>query len=286
MALRCILVPTGPGLDATRRLDVALELCKSLGAHIRVLFISREPQGLLTAMPDVVKAAGVDVDGLKREFRAAALAGRLGLDAWCARNHVERNDVGDRIDSVFATWEEEVGDVETLLAVAGRVTDVTIVDRPDAEIEFSERAFDTAVFSTGRPVLVVPTGTCCNPLRHVVVSWNGSLEAARVIGQSIDLLRDAERVSIIHVDSRLAVRERPADLGAYLRWHGIVTFCLPAVSSKDDWIGETILSQARQQDATMLVMGAYTHSRYRGFLLGSVTRHVLDHADIPLLMAH
>ncbi len=286
MALRCILVPTGPGTDAIRRLNVALGVCRRLGAHIRVLFISREPHGLLTAMPEVVRAAGVDVESLEREFREAAVSERAKLDAWCGSNHVARNDVGDRIDSVFATWEEQVGEVETVLAVAGRITDVTIVDRPDAGIEFSERAFDTAVFSTGRPVLVVPTRISDDPLRHVVISWNGSLAAARVIGQSIDLLREAERVSIIHVDSPLADRERPADLAAYLRWHGIVTSRVPVVSSEDDRIGEAILSQARDQGATMLVMGAYTHGRFRGFLLGTVTRHVLDHADIPLLMAH
>ena len=286
MALRCILVPTRPGLEATHRLDTALRLCRSLGAHIRVLFMSREPHGLLTAMPDVVKAAGVTADSLDREFQAAAGLGRANLDAWCTRKHVERNDVGDRIDAVFATWEEEVGEVETILAVAGRVTDVTLVDKPEVDVEFTERAFDTAVFSTGRPVLVVPRSIPDDPLRHVVVAWNGSLEAARVIGQSLDMLRDAERVSIIHVDSPLANRERPAELGDYLRWHGIVTSRLPVVSTGDDRLGEAILDQVRQQEATMLVMGAYTHSRVRRFLLGGVTRHVLDHAEIPLLMAH
>ena len=286
MALRCILVPTGPGLDATRGLDTALKLSRSVGAHIRVLFLCREPHAVLTAMPDVVRAAGVTVDGIEGEFRAAAVAGRAQLDAWCTQNHVERHDEGDRINAVFATWEEQVGEIETLLAIAGRVTDVTVVDRPDAVVEFTERAFDTAVFSTGRPVLVVPPRLPDDPLRHVVVAWNGSLEAARVIGQSIDLLHDAERVSIIHVESAREDHERPADLGLYLRWHGIVAHRLAVVSSADDHLGEAILAQARRQDATMLVMGAYTHSRFRRFLLGGVTRHVLDHADIPLLMAH
>lgn len=286
MALRCILVPTGPGVDATRGLDTALKLCRSVGAHIKVLFMSREPHGFLKAMPDVVRAAGVTVESVEREFRAAAAAGRAGLDAWCALKQVERTDRGDRIDAVFATFDEAVGEVETLLAVAGRVTDVTIVDRPDVGIEFTERAFDTAVFSTGRPVLVVPARVPDDPLRHVVVAWNGSLEAARVIGLSIDLLRDAERVSIIHLESPRAECERSADLGTYLRWHGIVTHRLPIVAAGDDHLGEAILAQARRQEATMLVMGAYTHSRFRRFLLGGVTRHVLDNAEIPLLMAH
>lgn len=286
MALRCILVPTGPGLDIISSLDTALKLCRSVGAHIRVLFMSREPQATLTAMPDFVRATGVNVESIEREYTAASAAGRAELDAWCTLNKVERYDVGDQINSVFATWEEQIGEVETLLAVAGRVTDVTIVDRPDASVEFTERAFDTAVFSTGRPVLVVPARVPANPLHHVVVAWNGSLEAAHVIGQSIDLLHDAQRVSIIHVDSPSAEREQLADLSLYLRWHGIITHRLAVSSAGDDHLGDAILAQARQQEATMLVMGAYTHSRFRRFLLGGVTRHMLEHAEIPLLMAH
>lgn len=54
MALRRILIPTAPGVDATRRLDTSLKLCKIVGAHVRVLFMSPEPHGFLAAMPDIV----------------------------------------------------------------------------------------------------------------------------------------------------------------------------------------------------------------------------------------
>ena len=33
-------------------------------------------------------------------------------------------------------------------------------------------------------------------------------------------------------------------------------------------------------------MGAYSHSPWRELLLGGVTRHVLAHADLPVLMRH
>jgi nucleotide-binding universal stress UspA family protein len=34
----------------------------------------------------------------------------------------------------------------------------------------------------------------------------------------------------------------------------------------------------------MLSMGAYSHSRLRQLILGGVTRHVLENAEIPVLM--
>jgi len=43
---------------------------------------------------------------------------------------------------------------------------------------------------------------------------------------------------------------------------------------------------AETQRATLIVMGAYTHSRMREAFLGGVTRHLLAHAPVPLLMSH
>jgi len=38
-------------------------------------------------------------------------------------------------------------------------------------------------------------------------------------------------------------------------------------------------------DASLLVMGAYGHSRLREAILGGVTRRMLEHATLPVLMA-
>jgi nucleotide-binding universal stress UspA family protein len=38
--------------------------------------------------------------------------------------------------------------------------------------------------------------------------------------------------------------------------------------------------------ADMLVMGAYAHSPLREMIFGGVTRYMLDHADLPVLMRH
>jgi nucleotide-binding universal stress UspA family protein len=285
MSLRCILIPTSAGLDATRRLDASLLLSRRIGAHVRVVFIGPEPKALLATLPEVARAAGVSVESLTREGRMAAAAGRAAFDGWCGLKGVEQSDGGDRIDAVFATWNERVGELEEILSVAGRVTDITLVDRPDGHGQIAERMVDTAVFSTGRPVLVLPERAPDDLLRHVVIAWNGSLEAARVVGLSIDLLHDAERVTIAHVDD-VAEAGDVEDLASYLRWHGIVAHRSPPIHGEGRPLGVRILDAVAKADATMMVMGAYTHSRVRQFQLGGLTRHVLDHATIPVLMTH
>jgi nucleotide-binding universal stress UspA family protein len=50
--------------------------------------------------------------------------------------------------------------------------------------------------------------------------------------------------------------------------------------------GEALLAKAHTLSADLLVMGAYRHSPLRELLLGGVTRYMLGHADLPILMRH
>jgi nucleotide-binding universal stress UspA family protein len=46
------------------------------------------------------------------------------------------------------------------------------------------------------------------------------------------------------------------------------------------------LSHASDSGADFLVMGGFGHSRLREFVLGGVTRSILDTMTVPALMAH
>jgi nucleotide-binding universal stress UspA family protein len=49
-------------------------------------------------------------------------------------------------------------------------------------------------------------------------------------------------------------------------------------------VGAGLLAAAHEFDCDLLVMGAYSHSRIRQMILGGVTRHVLEHAAVPVMM--
>jgi nucleotide-binding universal stress UspA family protein len=59
----------------------------------------------------------------------------------------------------------------------------------------------------------------------------------------------------------------------------VIAKTLPRVS---DVLGRHL----RDQDADMLVMGAYGHSRLREAILGGATRNMLQIAEVPVFMAH
>jgi nucleotide-binding universal stress UspA family protein len=49
---------------------------------------------------------------------------------------------------------------------------------------------------------------------------------------------------------------------------------------------DLLLSRAGDLDADLIVAGAYHHSRFREAMLGGVSRDLLDHMTVPVLMSH
>ncbi len=181
-------------------------------------------------------------------------------------------------------WREITGYEDDVIARLGRVCDLIVVARKGASSStFSAMALETALFETGRPVLTVPAGTPASLFRRPLIAWNGSRQAARAVGFALPFLTECECVEIFatpeskhHVDTEELLR--------YLSWHGIVG---DRISSDDARAtGTGLLAQANAHQTGLVVMGAYTHGHYRQFLFGGMTRHVMEHAAIPVLFAH
>ena len=76
----------------------------------------------------------------------------------------------------------------------------------------------------------------------------------------------------------------PAEVAQYLARHD-VTAKIRTLEPDHRPVGEQILEEATSDGADLLVMGAYGHSRLREFVLGGVTRSVIQEAALPVLMA-
>src|SRR5262245_5656951 len=176
--IRTILVPLTAELSSETLLDFALSVAKRLNSHIRVLFIQPNPDAALTYVPDVILAAGVTREVIERETKAAAGAAKDRFVDWRNRNNVsEAADV--RIDSCFASWSEQLGEVESVVARFGRVSDLIVVERPSSASVHGQRRFDAAVFESGRPTLVTGEKLPFDITEHVMRSGNGGRHASR-----------------------------------------------------------------------------------------------------------
>jgi nucleotide-binding universal stress UspA family protein len=96
-------------------------------------------------------------------------------------------------------------------------------------------------------------------------------------------LRRAQHVHAIAYGD--AARTSLDTLDVYLRGQGVVA-TLHAGGPRDAAASDHLLSFAADVGADLLVMGCYGHSRTREWVLGGVTRTVLQSMTLPVLMAH
>jgi nucleotide-binding universal stress UspA family protein len=70
-----------------------------------------------------------------------------------------------------------------------------------------------------------------------------------------------------------------------LRYNGIAVEAM-SVELDGRSTGEAVLAAARAEGCDLLVKGAFTRNRLRQMIFGGATSHIMEHADLPLLMAH
>jgi nucleotide-binding universal stress UspA family protein len=144
------------------------------------------------------------------------------------------------------------------------------------------------LFESGRPVIFVPfiqKGGL--KLDRVMVCWDGSRAATRAVADSLPFLKKAKLVEVVIVASKPGKGDEiaGADLGQHLARHGLKVEVKKITSSEID-VPSTILSYAADSSADMIVMGGYGHSRLREFILGGVTRTIIESMTVPVLMSH
>lgn len=168
--------------------------------------------------------------------------------------------------------------------------DLIVLERDLVEPSLLVDVLGEALLTCRAPCLVLPP-SWDKPLsfKRIVAGWNGGIEAARAIHAALPLAQMAERVTILR-DSALAEadEDQPAQLFdpvAYLRGHS-VEVSERQLDASPLTAGKAMLAESARLGADCLVMGAYGHARTRERVLGGATRHILQHADIPVLMQH
>ena len=171
----------------------------------------------------------------------------------------------------------------------GRRFDLIVVGQAERDKALPDEVVDEGVlFESGRPVIFVPyiqkTGL---KLDRVMVCWDGSRAATRAVADAMPLLQKAKRVEIVMVASGKAKGDEipGADLGQRLARHGLKVD-VKRITSPDIDVPSTILSYAADSSTDLIVMGGYGHSRLREFVLGGVTRGLLESMTVPVLMSH
>jgi nucleotide-binding universal stress UspA family protein len=182
-------------------------------------------------------------------------------------------------------WNEAEGNtVEAIVAARGKAADLVVLVRP-AEHEGKE-ALHAAIFDTGRLLLLMPPSPAARSFgRHIAIAWKASDQATRAVTATVPWLKHAERVSLLMIDREGEPPPSPDDAVGLLDPHGIAIEPVPLTQGKES-VGAQLLREAHALGADCLVMGAYRHHRLLEMILGGVTRHMLQEADMPLFLMH
>jgi nucleotide-binding universal stress UspA family protein len=280
-----ILMPLAQELPTSHVFDATLWLAQELKAKVQAAYIRPDPDAAAAMVPETIAAAGVTREAIEREGRQAASVAEASFAEWRNRNGGLAKVTEGMADGWAANWSEHVGEFEPIVTRFGRLSDFIVLPRPTASDIVAQRCADAALFGTGRPTLLVRESLPAALTDHVLIGWNGSLEASRAVFGAMPLLRLAKRIAIFTALEYGAEAVDLEDLAASLRDRGIRT---PEVifPTTERSTGAALVTAAETHHATLIVMGAYTHSRMREAFLGGVTKHLLAHAPVPLLMSH
>lgn len=192
---------------------------------------------------------------------------------------------GQTRDAASIDFVEENGLMADVIKRNGRLADLVVVAKPDRDRNLGANSLKSALFRTGRPVMMCPKNSVVadNLGQHITVAWNGSLEASRAVAMTMDLARSADGVTILSGGSRETQGTTAEELLRYYQLHGIAAQ-VHRFDGRNP--GEELLTKTAALGASLLVMGAYGQNHERETLFGGNTQTVVDTAEIPVIFVH
>ena len=282
MSMKAILVPMEPHEGMTAVLETALLLAKKCGSYVEGFPLRFGISEFVAVDP----AGSIPLESYRQESLEEAAQARKLFEAFMQQRNVPRAG-GAAGSGPTCGWLDDAPEGESFVGSYGRVFDITVLSRPDANtIGLHNRAIESGLFESGRPILLSPPVPPKDIATNVMIHWNSSTEQARATAFAMPLLEQAKRVSVLTVSGGQAVPGPAADqFLKYLQNNGIPAKPM-TVGLEGRNTGEAVLRACKAEGCDLLVKGAFTQSRLRQMIFGGTTSHILAKAELPVLMAH
>jgi nucleotide-binding universal stress UspA family protein len=279
--MKSILVPTEnrPGMTST--LETALLLAQRCGGYIEGFPLRSRVRDFIALDP----TGSVPIARYEQESQEEVVRARTFFKVFMQERNLPSG--GKTTEGLSYGWFEDAAEGEDFVGSYGRVFDIIVLGRPDADTStLHNRAIESALFESGRSVLLTPPIAPREIAANIMVHWNRSTEQARATDAAMPLLQRASRVTVLDVNGGQGVSgPSAAQLIKYFERSGISADLL-TVGLEGRSTGEAVLRAAAAQGCDLLVKGAYTQSRLRQMIFGGATSHILANAELPVLMAH
>jgi nucleotide-binding universal stress UspA family protein len=281
--MKTVLVPVERNDLIESSLATAVLLARSFGSYVEGFALSPELNTLMAAegMGSIV----VYPTDLGQQDQANAAEARKLFEAAMQKAGVAPATATPVATATYG-WNDRPTPGDSFVGSYGRVFDVTVVGRPGSKVSSPHMStLETALFESGRPVLIAPPQAPSRMGEVVTIAWNGSTESARTIAFAMPVLKRAKRVVVLTVEDTGVPGPTGEEVARQLRRNEVSCEAVTAkIGSRSS--GAAMLDEAMAAGSDLLVKGAYTQSRLRQMIFGGATSHIIAEAQLPVLMAH
>jgi nucleotide-binding universal stress UspA family protein len=259
----------------SRAVTVGAHLAASWGASLTGCYID----------PDLWNCSAADSD----PSFISLLSGTGSTDSQTlARPGLEFVEYARELGAGSVRWAIAKTGIARTLRQLSAWHDVAIVER-EMIVDDGHDVLGEALVACRMPCIILPPD-CDLSARfdRIVIGWNSSLEATRAIHAALPLLVAASDVCILDGSAGCSVEDDGLprfDPYAYLAQHN-VDVRIRRLRADARAAGQALLQEATDNNANLLVMGAYSHSRMRERIYGGATRHVLANSGLPIFVQH
>jgi nucleotide-binding universal stress UspA family protein len=267
--MKSLILPVSDEHGLESRLQAALDICRATSGHLT--FLHGIPASAYVALDPFGGSYYV-----AEQHMAAEEASQQKHDM--LRKHMAAEDV---------PWDFNCADgtPDDVLVRYSRLADLAVLSEPpENDRDDLESSLSYYVTATDCPVLAVPqSAKALDCTGKAVIAWNGSSEAAKAMRTAVPLLAIAGAVELVTIGAD--PEHFPAEAAAsYLSRHDISAEVTLRDRSGD--IAQAMHNLLLDREADYLVMGAFSHSRFRETLFGGVSQHFIRKSPVPVLMAH
>jgi len=264
--------------------------------------------GLVDAAISLACAHGSHVVGL-------ATTGNTAFESSLGAGLLSRRDLLGAVESARALARQRADDFAAIAAHAALRSHEVVVDDRDASEALATRSLYCDLVVVGQPRTTQPNPTwpeaqfertlqaCASPIlvlpaagngvapfgRRILIAWEAERACAHAIAAALPLLRRAEQVQVVHVESPFSelVGAPPADelerVRDRLARNGVAAGAWRRVTGGD--LLELLMQDVGSTGSDLVVMGAWGRPRWSERLFGGFTRGMLDSMAVPVLFA-
>jgi nucleotide-binding universal stress UspA family protein len=288
--IKSILVRATDDESTTAAYATARCLARRFAAHIDALHVRLDPVEAAIAM--TTEGAGGTllpgiISSLEEEAETGEAKARKRFTGFCSDAGIALiEDPAKNAMRPSAMFHVETGQEARWMCDYGRTSDLIVAPRGMPGDDAAARSvLEALLLESGRPLFIPATLAPAPELAdHVAIAWKATPEAARAVAFALPFLEQARRVTIFSVEEEEGQRDESARLLRYLGWHGIQA-SIERLPAGADGAAATLLAAAKAKSG-LLVMGGYGHTRLREWVFGGFTQRALDHAELPMLIAH